>query len=82
MVLYEYFGFERVQMDALGRLLSKWSAAVDDILNNWYCNGEGCQNYDLTLRQLGSGSITNNPPSGEAVDSICMSGNVTCEGSP
>jgi len=32
--------------------------------------------------QLGKGGLTNNPPTGDPVDSICDSGNVTCVGYP
>ncbi len=32
--------------------------------------------------QLSSGQVTANPPSGDAVDSICDTGNVTCIGQP
>ncbi len=32
--------------------------------------------------QISSGNVTANPPSGDAVDSICDTGNVTCIGQP
>ena len=32
--------------------------------------------------QLSSGKVTSDPPSGEKVDSICKTGNVTCIGEP
>lgn len=38
--------------------------------------------YELTLLQLSSGGLTNNPPTGTPVESICMGSNVTCVGSP
>jgi hypothetical protein len=55
---------------------------MEGILKNWYCGNAGCDSYELSLLQLGQGGVTNNPPSGDAVDSICDSGNVTCEGTP
>lgn len=36
----------------------------------------------MTLLQLSSGKITSDPPSGDKVDSICKTGNVTCIGEP
>jgi hypothetical protein len=41
-----------------------------------------CESYELTLMQLGKGGLTSNPPTGDPVDSICDSGNITCEGYP
>ena len=32
--------------------------------------------------QLSSGKVTSDPPSGDKVDSICKTGNVTCIGEP
>jgi len=81
-VLYEYFGFERTQMIAMSKIFKQWCSTVDNILNNWYCGGLSCQNYDLTILQLSSAGLTANPPSGEAADSICLTGNITCEGFP
>lgn len=34
------------------------------------------------IMQMAGGKITNNPPSGEAHESICQTGNVTCDGWP
>jgi hypothetical protein len=55
---------------------------LNNILNNWFCDGkeEECGSYELTLMQLSSGKITSDPPSGDKVNSICKTGNVTCIG--
>jgi len=51
-------------------------------LENWFCNGTACDSNYLTLLQLSSGNVTADPPSGDTVDSICDTGNVTCIGQP
>ena len=69
-------------MNNLKYIFNEWSITLDNILNNWFCNGQQCSSYDLTLKQLSSGKITSDPPSGDKVDSICDTGNVTCIGEP
>ena len=34
------------------------------------------------LKQMANSTITNDPPSGIPVESICLTGNVTCSGWP
>jgi len=34
----------------------------------------------LALLQLSTGQVTADPPTGDAVESICQTGNVTCIG--
>ena len=81
-VLYRYFGLSRAQMQDIQGEFASWCDSINQVLNNWYCEGEECSTFDLTVRQLGNSTITREPPVGEAVDSICMTGNITCEGYP
>lgn len=87
LVLYEYFGFKRAQLQAFDSHFERWCYSVDSILDNWYCSGP-CKNYDLTILQLSSSGLTANPPSGEAADSICLTPqktltqNISCQGFP
>ena len=87
LVLYEYFGLKRAQLQAFDSHFERWCFSVDSILDNWYCAGP-CQNYDLTILQLASSGLTANPPSGEAADSICLTPqktltqNISCQGFP
>lgn len=80
--IVEYFGFDDAWVYQFGNLFREWCATVDKILDDWYCKGEKCNEYDLTLAQLSKAGLTGNPPTGDAVDSICQSGNITCKGYP
>lgn len=80
--LQDYFGLERTQVIKLKELFNSWSYSMEKILNNWYCGGNNCTNYEFVLMQLGSGEVTDNPPSGKAYDSICKKQNDTCMGTP
>jgi len=71
IALIEYFGLDKAQVTGLSNLFMDWSHTLSNILDNWYCVGEQCANYELTLLQLGQGGLTNNPPTGDPVDSIC-----------
>ena len=51
-------------------------------MNDWYCDGDDCKTLDLTHAQLGWSGLTANPPVGPAMDSVCDSDNITCEGYP
>ncbi len=77
-----HFALNGNQILRFGELFGQWCEDINGILNNWYCGGNACENRDLSLLQLGSGGLTSNPPSGDPVDSICSSGNITCEGFP
>jgi len=44
--------------------MKPWFSSVESILNDWYCNGNHCENYDLAIAQLGWSGLTSNPPSG------------------
>lgn len=87
LVLYEYFGFKRGQLQAFDKHFERWCYSVESILDNWYCSGP-CKNYDLTILQLSSSGLTANPPTGEAADSICLTSNktltqnISCQGFP
>lgn len=43
-LLYEYFNFNKLQLDSFDRQFSKWCSAVDNILDNSYCGGKVCSN--------------------------------------
>ena len=71
-----------MQMLQLQTVFYEWAYTLDEILDNWFCGGSSCTSEYLTMLQLSSGNVTADPPSGDAVDSICDTGNVTCIGQP
>ena len=78
VALVDYFNLEEMQVIQLQKLMEEWCSSLNDIVNDWYCEGEQCRTEDLTHAQLGWSGLTANPPVGPAMDSVCDSDNITC----
>ena len=69
--LVEYFGLDDSFVYQFKELFSSWCDSVNNILSDWYCQGQPCSSLQLTWAQLGRSGLTSDPPTGDAMDSIC-----------